>query len=252
MALPKGFDVVLDGVEDIGLSNRRLWKYKLKFGKKLKHTKICVDFDGELGNLSNPSNFDKKSATDHADFEWSGFETKTFRDPVDKSKKTKKTFVCLKAKGGKDRKPVSIDEGAEIDLRFIGPAKGKAGKVSLHSQTVGSIPNSNKIGLAEKTWGDKGSTEVPMAMVGEQSDEAEELPILADEVVLHTLDLETVVSAEAAELDEEALRQLPLSALTGLTAAKWDAISEITEAHTIGELVDHEAIDVLAKLRMYL
>ena len=246
MSLPKGYDIKLDRVEDIGISNRRLWVYKLKFGKKQRHKKICVDFDGKLGNFSDPANFDARTASDNNKFVWDGFKTKDIRVGTDPSKTVKKTFVCLKTKG---KRPVKIGAGGEIELRFVGPANGKAGKVSFHTQSVLRIKDSNRLVLKDITFGEKESVEVPIAMA-----EADTTEVIADteDGIVAALDLETVLDPEAAALGIEEIAEAPLKVIAGLSAKRWGVLSEALEVSTVEELLEHEAIRNVTALRDYL
>lgn len=246
MPLKEGYDVKLERVEDIGLSNRRLWVYKLKFKRKQKHKEICVDFDGKLSNFSNPGNFDAKSATDNGDFEWKGFRTEEFPVGSDPSNKKTKTLICLKSK---DSDGAEIGAGGEIELGFIGPANGKTGSVSFHSTSVMRITDSNRRAWVKIDWGEKSSTEVPMAMA---EDGAATLDETESETMLASLDLDQVLEAETATQDTDDILSAPLSTITGLPPDRWALISEATGATNIGELLRNEAVASISSLRKFL
>lgn len=242
MPLQDGYDVKLDRIEDIGLSNRRLWVYKLKFRRKQKHKEICVDFDGKLGNFSNPENFDGKAATDNAKFEWKGAQTKEVQVGNDPSKTETKTFVCLKSK---DTDGAKIDAGGEIELGFIGSSDGKSGSVSFHSTSVMRITDSNRTAWVEIDWGAKSSSEVPMAMADDGASNM-------DETALASLDLDTVLDAETASLDFDTILAAPLTAIAGLSVDRWALITEATGATNIAELLENEAVTNISSLRKFM
>lgn len=256
MPLPEGYDVKLERVEETGMANRRVWVYKLKFGRKQKHKKICVDFDGELSNISNPANFDGRSPSDNDDFDWGGVETRDIQVGSDPSHKVKRTYICLEAKDDM----VEFDDGEEVELRFIGPANGAAGSVSLHSQSVFRRTDSNQRVWREHTWGAKGSTEVPVAMAGAATDGGDAAlddaapPLIAFDdapLAVATLDLATVLDAETAMLEDDAIRNAPVAVVAGLTPERWALVADALEVETVGGLLAHPAVEALSKLRRF-
>jgi hypothetical protein len=162
----------------------------------------------------------------------------------DPSNKKDKTHICLKSKKDKN---IEIDKDVEIELRFVGPANGKAGNVSLHTKSVVAITNSNRRSLQDLDWGEKGSTEVPIAMTVEgEANENETDQTFA------FLDLDTVLDLETASADIDAILAAPLSVIAGLPADRWALIAEATGATNVGELIENEAIENIGRLREFL
>lgn len=175
----KGFDIKLEEVSAAGLpKNRSMWCYTVTLPPNSRHRAICLDFKGKL-DLTDPKNFDAKTATDSPALDWGevSYDKVDPNGPV--GPKNTKTTVCWKAKDNDKPHKAAAAPANTVRICFIGPADGRAGDVSLETNSFIKEEDSNKGGWADLDHGSKEGLEAPLAAALNDDEANEELASIA-------------------------------------------------------------------------